>query len=101
MQTNNTPTSNQRDLLLGRLSFLTGALAVLAVAMIAFTSFTDFNPPNWLRILTMAPLPVALILSLGFGWVSLKSSGRSWAIAGLALAALAVVAFVVILIIGG
>jgi hypothetical protein len=97
----NTPTSNQRDLLLGRLAFLTGALALLAVAMIAFTSFTAFDPPNWLRILIMLPLPLEVILSLGFGWVSLKTSGRGWAIAGLALAALAILAFIVILVVGG
>lgn len=70
--------------------------------MIGFTSFTAFNPPGWLRIATMAPLPFLIILSVGFGVAGLKrNSGRVWAIAGLVLTTLSVVAFIIMINLGG
>ena len=64
--------------------------------------FTAFDPPGWLRITTMAPLPVVIIASVGFGLAGLKrASGRVWAIVGLVLACLSVVAFSVMISVGG
>jgi hypothetical protein len=86
----------------GVLSFLLAIATAGSVAMIGFTSFTAFNPPGWLRIATMAPLPVLIILSVGLGLVGYKSgSSRGWAIVGLVLAGLSVIAFIVMLNVGG
>lgn len=86
----------------GILALLSGILTALGVGMVGFTSFTDFNPPGWLRIISMAPLPFMIALAVGFGWAGLKrNSGRSWAIAGLSLAVLSVVAFILMLSFGG
>ena len=102
METNGPSTSIKRGSLLGALSFLSAVLSAGIVAMIGFTSFTAFNPPGWLRIITMAPLPLAIISSVGFGLAGLmRGSGRVWAIAGLVLAGLSVVAFIVMISIGG
>ena len=84
------------------LSFLLAIATAGSVTMIGFTSFTPFNPPGWLRIATMAPLPFAIILSVGFGFAGLnRNSGRVWAIAGLVLTALSVVAFIIMISVGG
>ncbi len=43
-----------------------------------------FISNRWLRITAMAPLPVAIISSVGFGLDGLmRGSGRVWAIVGL------------------
>ena len=102
METNAQSNSNQRGSLLGVLSFLSAVLAAGSVAMIGFTSFTAFNPPGWLRITTMAPLPLLIIVSVGFGLAGLRrDSGRVWEIVGLVLAGLSVVAFSVMISVGG
>ena len=94
--------SNERGALLGVISFICGILAAGSAAMIGFTSFTAFNPPGWLRIITMAPFPVVLIAAAGFGLAALKrGSGRVWAILGIVLAGLSVIAFIVMLNVGG
>ena len=70
--------------------------------MIGLTSFTPFNPPGWLRIATMAPLPLAIILSVGFGIGGIKrNSSRAWAIAGVILTALSVIVFIIMINDGG
>lgn len=102
MGTNGSSTSNKRGSLPGILSFLLAVVSAGSVAMIGFTSFTAFDPPGWLRITTMAPLPVAIILSVVFGLAGVKRGpGRGWAIAGLVLAGLSVAAFIVMLSAGG
>jgi hypothetical protein len=94
MDTNTASRLNGRASLLGVLSFVFGVITALSVGMIGVTSFTSFNPPDWLRIATMAPLPLALIAGVGFGVSGLlRRSGRGWAVAGLALVVLAVIAF--------
>ena len=86
----------------GILSFLFAIATVGSVTMIGFTSFTPFNPPGWLRIATMAPLPFLIILSGGFGVAGMKrNSGRVWAIAGLVLIALSLIAFIIMINVGG
>lgn len=102
MGTNELTTSKKSGSLQSVLSFLLALATAGSVAMIGFTSFTAFNPPGWLRIATMAPLPVLVISSVGFGLSRLKKgSGRVWAIAGLVLTALSVVAFIVMISVGG
>lgn len=102
MITNEQSISNQRGSFQGVFSFLLALATAGSVAMIGFTSFTSYNPPDWLRIATMAPLPFLMILSFGFGLVGLKrNSGRVWAIAGLVLTALSVVAFIIMITVGG
>lgn len=102
MGSNELTASKKNGSLQGVLSFLLAIAAAGSVAMIGFTSFTAFNPPGWLRIATMTPLPVLIISSVGFGLAGLKSgSGRVWAIVGLFLTGLSVVAFIVMISVGG
>ena len=94
--------SSERGSLLGVLSLVSAVLAAGSVTMIGFTSFTAFDPPGWLRITTMAPLPFLILASVGFGLAGLRSaSGRVWAIPGLVVAALSVAVFIVMLNVGG
>ena len=74
-------------------------LALFSVIMITLTSpLADFNPPDWLRIGTMAPLPLALVASVALGAAGLvRQSGRAWANGGLTVSALVIVGFVVLL----
>lgn len=102
MITNEQSISKQRGSLQGVLSFLLAIATVGSVAMIGFTSFTPFDPPGWLRIATMAPLPFLIILSVGFGVAGIKgNSGRAWATAGLVITALSVIAFIIMINVGG
>jgi hypothetical protein len=98
METNSSATANDHGALLGAVSILAAVVAAGSVAIIGFTSFTAFDPPGWLRIATMLPLPVASLVALGFGWAGLRtSSGRGWAIGGLILAGLSLVAFMLMI----
>jgi hypothetical protein len=102
MGTNEPSFSNKSGSILGIIAFLLAVVTAASVVMIGFTSFTPFNPPDWLRILSMAPLPFAIILSIGFGVAGLKKgSGRVWAIAGFILAGLSIAAFFVMIAVGG
>ena len=102
MVTNEQSMSSKRGSLQGAISFLSAIAAAGSVAMIGFTSFTAFDPPGRLRIATMVPLPFAIILSIGFGLAGIKrNSGRVWAIAGLALIVLSIVAFIIMINVGG
>ena len=101
MVTNEQSISKQYGSLQGVLSFLFAIATTGSVALIGFTSFTAFDPPGWLRIATMAPLPFLIILSVGFGVTgSKRNSGRAWAIAGLVLTALSVIAFIIMINVG-
>ena len=102
MITNEQSISNQHGVLQGVLSFLFAIATAGSVTMIGFTSFTPFNPPDWLRIATMAPLPFLIILSVGCGVAGIKrNSGRVWAIASLVLTVLSIVAFMIMINVGG
>ncbi|HCC79416.1 MAG: hypothetical protein A2X25_06820 [Chloroflexi bacterium GWB2_49_20] len=89
--------------ILGVLSFVSGMLALFSVIMITLTSLMpDFNPPGWIRIGTIAPLPLALIASIAFGAAALvRQSGKAWAIGGLTASALVIVGFAVLLNVAG
>lgn len=88
---------------LGVLSFVSALLALFSVIMIALTSLLPgFNPPDGIRIATMAPLPFALFVSFALGVAGLvRQSGRAWAIGGLAVSALVIAGFVVLLNVAG
>lgn len=102
MSTSTSSIENKRESLVGILALVAAVIAAASTAIIGLTSFTNFNPPNWLRIITMAPLPFAILLSLGFGIAGLtKKPGRAWAVAGLVLAGLSIIAFVVMILVGG
>jgi hypothetical protein len=61
MATNQQSITKQHGSLQGILSLLFGIATAGSTAMIGFTSFTAFDPPGWLRIATMAPLPFLII----------------------------------------
>jgi hypothetical protein len=95
-------TIKKNGALQGLLSFLFAIATVGSVAMLGVTSFTAFNPPGWLRIATMAPLPLLVILSVGFGIAGFRSgSGRGWAMTGLILTCISFIAFIVMISVGG
>ncbi len=89
--------------IVGILSFVLAMVALISAVMIALTSLLpNFNPPEWIRVGTMAPLPFALVASIAFGVAALASrSGRGWAISGLAASALVIVGFVILLNVAG
>ncbi len=102
MGTNAASKSNERRTLFGLLAFWTAVAAAGSVTMIGITSFTAFNPPDWLRIATMAPLPFLIIASLGFGLAGFKpSSSRIWSIAGFVISGITIIAFIVMINAGG
>lgn len=88
--------------MLGRSALVLALAAVASVTMIGFTSFTSFNPADWLRIVTMAPLPFIFLGSVGCALGALrKGVGRTGAYVALALDAAAFTAFVVMIVVGG
>lgn len=102
MRTNESSIVEQHGSLQGILSVLFGIATAASTAMIGFTSFTSFNPPDWLRITSMAPLPFLIILSVGCGVQGIKrNSGRAWAIAGLVVTFLSLIAFMIMINVGG
>lgn len=92
-------TEPRRRPTLGILSLATGVIALGSVTMIVLTSNSaDFNPPDWVRIATMAPLPFAIIASLALGAASFaRRAGRVWAAVGVSVTAIAVAWFVVVI----
>lgn len=90
-------TATGRGARLGLWCFACGLVAAAGAAMVGQASFgwaPAFDPPGWLRVVTGWMLPVGVVAAAVSGAAALKrDSGRPWAIAGLALAALAAVAF--------
>lgn len=80
-------------------------LAVLAAAsttVIGLTSFTSFNPADWIRIASMAPLPFVFLASVGCAIAALRSSaGRTIAILAIVLDAAVLIGFVTMIAVGG
>ena len=88
--------------MLGWVSLVFAVIAAASVTMIGFTSFTAFDPPGWLRISTMVPLPFALIVSIVCAVLALrKPSGRAAAIVALVIDGLVIAAFAVMISSGG
>lgn len=84
--------------LMGVLSFVLALVVALGGIMVWLTSELEgFNPPDWIRIATMAPAPFLAILSGAFGFLGLKGRGRPWAIAGLVIVAITLASFIYLL----
>ncbi|MHB9002773.1 MAG: hypothetical protein ACYC6C_01740 [Coriobacteriia bacterium] len=85
--------------LMGVLSFALALLVAIGAVMVWVTSTIEgFNPPDWIRIATMAPAPFLAILSAAFGFLGLKGRGRTLAIAGLVIIAMSLASFVYLLV---
>lgn len=79
-------------------SFITAG----SLAMMGVTSFTAFDPAEWVRIASMVPFPFALVLSVACGIAALrKKVDRAPATIALVIDTLSIVAFIVMLFIGG
>jgi len=92
----------QRGPLFGIVSLAAGLVAAFGVTMVGLTSFiADFNPPGWVRIATMVPIPFALIVSVGFGVAGFRGRGRWLATAGLVISAASTAAFIAMVSNGG
>lgn len=86
----------------GVISLIAALIALAGVTMVGLTSFlATFNPPDWVRVATMAPIPFAVAVAVVLGVLGLRGDGRTWAFWGLALAALEVAAFAVMVVAGG
>ncbi|TDO68518.1 hypothetical protein EV651_102440 [Kribbella sp. VKM Ac-2571] len=90
-------TDPEQATLAGKVSALAGIVALAAFVWIWALSATSFDPPQWARILGSMFLPVGLAGAIGAGATGVRSGGRVWAYIGLALAAVTVVVFVVLL----
>lgn len=83
---------------LGITALTLALVAAASVTMIGLTSFTSFNPPNWLRIATMVPLPFALLISVFSAVAGLRNgSRRGLMLATIALDVAVIAAFVVMI----
>lgn len=80
----------------GVVSAWSGGLAVLGLAWVWLISMTSFDPAESLRIAGSWLVPVGLVGAVLTGTFGLHGPGRRWALTGLSLAAVVVVAFVVL-----
>jgi hypothetical protein len=86
----------------GTLALLSGALALLATAFAYVLSLTDVvDPPNWVRILGLVWLPLGFFGAPLAYTVARRGPGRARGLAGLVLAAVGLVLFVVLLFVAG
>jgi hypothetical protein len=81
--------------LLGKLGAAFGAAALAATAWLALLTFTSFGPPDVVRFLGAVFLPIGIGGAIGVAIAERRGPGRRLALAGLGLAALAVVVLVV------
>ena len=88
------PPSSDR---LGVLCVTFGALGAAAFLWLAALSLTDFNPPDWIRILGVVWLPIGVAGSLITGVVGRHGPHRVAVTIGLALTALTLIGFVVLI----
>jgi hypothetical protein len=80
----------------GVVSAWSGGLAVLGLAWVWLISMTSFDPAESLRIAGSWLVPVGVVGAVLAGTFGLHGPGRRWALTGLSLAAVVVVAFVVL-----
>ena len=81
----------------GRVGFAFAAVAAAAMVFVwSISTSGALDPPAWVRIGGSLLVPVGIAGAVGAGLLGLRGSGRRWAIAGLAVAAAAVVVFVVL-----
>ncbi|MEV1131606.1 hypothetical protein [Agromyces sp. NPDC049794] len=81
----------------GVLSVVFGLVALAAFGWLWALSATPLDPPNWVRILGIAFLPIGIIGGVITGISGLRGAGRGWAIAGLVVVGLTIVAFIVLI----
>ena len=82
---------------LGIASTVLGVLALLGFAWTGVLTATPIDPPEWLRIAGVWLMPIGLIGALVTGILALRGPGKPWAIVGLVLAGVAVLAFVLLI----
>jgi hypothetical protein len=76
----------------GVVSTIFGGLALAAVVWGWLLTFV-IDPPNWIRIVGVSLLPIGIVVGLGAGLAGLRRpAARPWALAGLTLVVVAVVA---------
>lgn len=91
-----------RDSVCGVLSLVAALIALAGVTMVGLASFIDgFNPPDWVRVAAMAPIPFAVVAAVPLGLFGLRGDRRGAAFFGLLLTGLSVAAFVVMVVKGG
>jgi len=92
----------ERPSWLATLALVAALIAGGGMAMVGLASFADgFDPPNWVRIASMVPIPFAIVAAVGCGVFGLDTPARRRAILGLVLTGLSIVAFVVMIVMGG
>lgn len=84
------------------LSLVFALVAAASTAMIGATSFIrDFNPPDWVRAVTMAPFPFAVAAAIAFAVAARRRpDNRAPAMWGLAIALASLAAFIVMVAVG-
>ncbi|WP_448005554.1 hypothetical protein [Agromyces bauzanensis] len=87
--------------LVGAISLALGLVALVALVWLWALSTTPLDPPQWVRILGIAFLPIGLLGALITGIAGLRGEGRRYAIGGLIAAAVTVIAFIVVLTVYG
>ena len=93
-------TLKRQGVLIGTFCTITGLIAIGMVAFIGVSSFTAFNPPEWARVGSLALLAISLAASVLLGMLGWRNAGRTLAVAGLSLSAMAVAAFAVMILVG-
>lgn len=75
-------------------------LGLIGLAGFAWTwilSVGPIDPPEWLRIAGVWLMPIGIFGALIAGIAGFRGPGRPWAIVGLVIAAIAIVAFVLLI----
>jgi hypothetical protein len=74
-----------------------GLVGLAAFAWTWILSATPIDPPEWLRIVGVWLMPIGIFGALIAGIAGLRGPGRPWAIVGLVLAGVTIVAFVLLI----
>ncbi|MFB8146993.1 hypothetical protein ACFC1W_09630 [Microbacterium sp. NPDC056003] len=74
-----------------------GVIGLLGFAWLWVITATPLDPPEWARIAGVWLIPLGVIGAAILGFLSLRGSGRTWAIVGLVLAALTVAGAVMLI----
>jgi hypothetical protein len=87
-----------------RLGIICAVFGAVAVASFCWTwalSVTDLDPPNWIRIPGILALPLGVVAAVGSAIAGRRSAPRGLLATGLALAAAALVGFLVLIVVLG
>jgi hypothetical protein len=77
---------------LGIAAAVSGLIGLAGFAWLWLVTATPIDPPGWARIIGIWLMPIGIVGALAAGISSVRGSGRPWAIAGLVLAGVTVVA---------